>query len=170
MAIYLLTCLSPDEQNIYYKERNECLTRTQWKQPYTKCSSCLSCTFQPVAGQSWTWSYGSWIYKYLCNQCLSPLTLWDRIPLRWGILDTTLCDCVCKWLAAGRWFSPCTLVSSTNKSDRHDITEILLKVALNTITKPNQTKPNNKYRLSYKLCHNCNKYYNRELSAKVCHS
>jgi hypothetical protein len=21
---------------------------------------------------SWTWSYGSWIYNYLCNQCLSP--------------------------------------------------------------------------------------------------
>jgi hypothetical protein len=31
-----------------------------------------------------------------------------------------------------------TPVSSTNKTDRHDITEILLKVALNTI-KPNQT-------------------------------
>jgi hypothetical protein len=30
--------------------------------------------------------------------------------------------------------SPSTPVSSTNKSDRHDITEILLKVALNTIT------------------------------------
>jgi hypothetical protein len=29
-------------------------------------------------------------------------------------------------------------VSSTNKTDRHDITEVLLKVALNTI---NQTKP-----------------------------
>ena len=34
---------------------------------------------------------------------------------------------------AGRWFSPCTLVSSTIKTDRHDITEILLKVALNII-------------------------------------
>ena len=32
------------------------------------------------------------------------------------------------WPATGRWFSPCTLVSSTNKTDRHDITEILLKV------------------------------------------
>jgi hypothetical protein len=21
-----------------------------------------------------SWSYGSWIYNYLCNQCLSPLT------------------------------------------------------------------------------------------------
>ena len=33
---------------------------------------------------------------------------------------------------------PGPLVSSTNKTDRHDITEILLKVALSTI-KPNQT-------------------------------
>ena len=32
-----------------------------------------------------------------------------------------------------QWFSPGTLVSSTNITDRHDITEILLKVALNTI-------------------------------------
>ena len=31
-------------------------------------------------------------------------------------------------------FSPGTPVSSTNKTDRHGITEILLKVALNTIT------------------------------------
>jgi len=30
---------------------------------------------------SWSWSYCSWIYNYLCNQCLSPLTLWVRIPL-----------------------------------------------------------------------------------------
>jgi hypothetical protein len=39
-----------------------------------------------------------------------------------------------QWLVAGRWFSPSTPVFSTNKTDRHDITEILLKVALNTIT------------------------------------
>jgi hypothetical protein len=38
--------------------------------------------------------------------------------------------------ATGQWFSPGPLVSSTNKTDCHDITEILLKVALNTI-KPN---------------------------------
>ena len=36
----------------------------------------------------------------------------------------------------GRWFSPSTPTSSTNKNDRHDITEILLKVALNTINQP----------------------------------
>ena len=50
--------------------------------------------------------------------------------MRRGILDTTLCDKVCQWLATGRWFSPGPPVSSTNKTDRHHITEILLKVAL----------------------------------------
>jgi hypothetical protein len=34
-------------------------------------------------------------------------------------------------LAAGRWFSPGTL-GTKNKTDRRDITEILLKVLLNT--------------------------------------
>jgi hypothetical protein len=33
-------------------------------------------------------------------------------------------------LAHGRWFSPGTPASSTTKTDRHDIAEILLKVAL----------------------------------------
>jgi hypothetical protein len=33
----------------------------------------------------------------------------------------------------GWWFSSGTPVSSTNKTDRHDIAEILFKVALNTI-------------------------------------
>ena len=36
-------------------------------------------------------------------------------------------------LAHGWWFSPGIPASSTTKTGRHDITEILLKVALNTI-------------------------------------
>jgi hypothetical protein len=36
-------------------------------------------------------------------------------------------------IATCQWFSPGTLVSSPNKTDRHDITEVLLKVALNAI-------------------------------------
>ena len=40
-------------------------------------------------------------------------------------------------LATGRWFSLGAPVSSTNKTDRHDITDILLKVALNTIKETN---------------------------------
>jgi hypothetical protein len=38
-------------------------------------------------------------------------------------------DKVYQLLVQGRWFSP---VSSTTKTGRHDIVEILLKVALNT--------------------------------------
>ena len=40
------------------------------------------------------------------------------------------CDKVYQLLAHGRWFSPGTPASSTTKTGRHDITEILLKVAL----------------------------------------
>ena len=39
----------------------------------------------------------------------------------------------------GQWFSPGNPVSSTNKTDRHDITEILLEVTLNTIKQTRQT-------------------------------
>ena len=41
-------------------------------------------------------------------------------------------DKVYQLLAHSRWFSPGTPVSSTTKTDRHDIAEILLNVALNT--------------------------------------
>jgi hypothetical protein len=41
-------------------------------------------------------------------------------------------DNVYQLLAHGRWFSPGTPASSTTKTGRHDIAEILLKVALNT--------------------------------------
>jgi hypothetical protein len=70
-------------------------------------------------GQSWSWSYGSWIFNYLCNQCLSPL-----------MLNPTQERCTrCKIMG--------TEVSSTNKTDCHDITEILLKVALSTVVQTN---------------------------------
>ena len=72
----------------------------------------------------WPWSYGSWIYNYLYNQCISLLMLWVRISSReWC---TVLCD-------KGRWFSPKSPVSSTNKTDSYDITKLLLKVVLRTI-------------------------------------
>jgi len=44
-------------------------------------------SFTLAVSPSWSWSYGSWIYNYLCDQCLSPPTLWVRISLRWGMLD-----------------------------------------------------------------------------------
>jgi hypothetical protein len=72
--------------------------------------------FKCLKGPSWSWSYGGWIYKYLCNRCLSPLELWVRKLLRRSVLDTTLCDKVSQWLATGQWFSPGTPVSPTNKT------------------------------------------------------
>ena len=63
-------------------------------------------------GASWPWSFGM-------------------------ARSTTLCDQVCQWFATGWCFSPCSPVSSTNKTDRHNMTEILL----NTI-KPNQANQN----------------------------
>jgi hypothetical protein len=62
-----------------------------------------------------------------------PITTEEFKSHSWGgVLDTTLCDQVChrQWQV---WFSLGTPVSSTNKTDRHNITEILLKVVLNTI-------------------------------------
>ena len=64
-----------------------------------------------TGGSSWPWSYGSWIYNYLCNQCLSPLMLWVRISIR--ARCTTLCDKVCQWLATGLWFSPPIKLTAT---------------------------------------------------------
>ena len=62
--------------------------------------------------------------------------LWVQILIR--ARCTTFCNKVCQWLATGRWFSPGPSVSSTNKTDCHDITEILLKVALNTTKQTNK--------------------------------
>ena len=44
---------------------------------------------------------------------------------------------VSDFLETGQWFSPGPPVSSTNKTDCHDIAEILLKVTLNTIKPTN---------------------------------
>ena len=73
------------------------------------------------------WSYGSWIYYYLCNQCLLKLKLWVWIPFmtrctQYNITWSSLS------LAFGR-----SVVFSTNTIDRYDIAEILLKVTLNSI-------------------------------------
>ena len=96
--------------------------------------SVLSIGYYTQVGQglSWLWPYGSWIYNYLCNQCLLLVMLWVRISIR--AMCTTLCDKVCQTLATGRWFSPGPLVSSTNKTDRYDIAELLLKMVSDIIT------------------------------------
>jgi hypothetical protein len=62
------------------------------------------------------------------------LSIESKLIYAFFVLDTTLCDKICQWLVVNWWLSPGTPISSTNKTDRHDITQILLKVALNTIT------------------------------------
>ena len=69
-----------------------------------------------------------------------------------GVLNTTLCNKVYQWLATGQWFSSGTSVSSTNKTDRHDITEILLNVALNTINQTIIIHEINKHGVSEWVC------------------
>jgi hypothetical protein len=69
-----------------------------------------------------------------------------RVPeINTDLPQVTDSDKVYQLLAHGRWFSPGTPASSTTKTDRHDIAEILLKVALNTINKSiNQSILDNK--------------------------
>jgi len=80
--------------------------------------SCLNHVGVVVIVMIWCW-----IYNYLCNRCLSPLKLcvWisfmarcTRYNFMWWRLSMT-CGCLV--------FFP---VSSTNKTDHHDIPEILL--------------------------------------------
>ena len=74
------------------------------------------------------------------DRWLSLLMLWSRISIT--VRYTTFCDKVYQWLATGWWFSPGSPVFRSNITDRHDKTEIVLKVALNTINpiwKPNMS-------------------------------
>jgi hypothetical protein len=53
--------------------------------------------------------------------------------IRQPMLNFKTRDKVNQLLSHGRWFSPGTPASFTTKTGRHDIAEILLKVALSTI-------------------------------------
>ena len=94
------------------------------EQSTIKCISFPTCLFLHFAQAAFNRKI-SFYHRYSCE---FESRLWR------GVLVTTLCDKVCQWLATGWWFSSGTPVSSTNKTDRHDIAEILLKVALSTIT------------------------------------
>ena len=72
-------------------------------------------------------------YKSITN------TVWVRARLC-KLRLVAASDTIYQLLANGRWFSPGTPSSSSTKTVRHDIAEILLKVALNTIKSINQSK------------------------------
>ena len=53
---------------------------------------------------------------------------WEFESHSWrGVLNTTLCDQVYQWLVAGLWFSPSTPISSTNKTNHHDIIQNIVE-------------------------------------------
>ena len=86
-------------------------------------------SFYEGPGGSMRWVVGfNNSYKPITN------TAWVRARLcklqkRWTRLAAAS-DTVYQLLSHGRWFSPGTPASSTTKIGRHDIAEILLKVAL----------------------------------------
>ena len=82
---------------------------------------------------SWSWSYGSWIYNLPVQSGPITTKVVSSNPVHDEVYSLQHCDKVCQWLATGHWFSLVIPVSSINKTDCQDITEILLKVALNTI-------------------------------------
>ena len=69
------------------------------------------------------WTYCSGIYNYLCQQCLSPLKLWVRMTL----------TVRCNWYNI-IWSRLVVFSVYSCFPHRHDVTQKLLKVALNTIT------------------------------------
>ena len=83
----------------------------------------------------------SWLLHLYIANCLSPEFLHFLRGFAPGFVNyqkgctrlAATCDKVYQLLAHGRWFSPGTPASSTTKTVRYDIAEILLKVALNTI-------------------------------------
>jgi hypothetical protein len=115
----------------------------------SKCSLRLSWTFSWLnliirkkvnifccsRGPSWSWSYGS-LDLQLPTQSVYITTEVVSSNLAHGEVYSILhyVNKVCQWLAAGLWFSPCTPDPFTNKTDHHDIVEILLKVAVNILT------------------------------------
>ena len=57
------------------------------------------------------------VYYKTKQQVLNILSCEFEFMFWQGLFNITLCSKVCPWLAAYRWFSPGTLVSSSNKTE-----------------------------------------------------
>ena len=103
------------------------------------CLTPLSTIFwDPIGSMSWVVRLPENSYKPIPN------TAWVRARLcklqKGCIRLAAASDKVYQLLAHGRWFSPGIPASSTTKTGRrHDIAEILLKVALHTINQIKST-------------------------------
>jgi hypothetical protein len=72
--------------------------------------------FEQPHVQLCSWKPTSFTRTQVC--CSNPGRSWQ------GVFDTTLYDKDCHSLATGRWFSPGTPISFSNKTNRHYITDI----------------------------------------------
>jgi hypothetical protein len=101
---------------------------------YMKIENHKKCTLSSSYSCLYVRTSGSWSHRttYVIR-VYHPLSCEFVSSSRRNVFGTILCDKVCQWLATGQWFSLGTPVSSIHKTDRHDIIEILLKVALITM-------------------------------------
>ena len=92
--------------------------------------SLISVADGPGGSMSWVIGLPNTSYKHITNAA------WVRAQLcklqKGCTRLAAASDKVYQLLSQGQWLSPGTLASSTTKTGRHDIAEILLKVALNT--------------------------------------
>jgi hypothetical protein len=84
--------------------------------------------FKATEGPGWLNELGSWITYHQYGGFVPSFINYKKGCTRLAAAS----DKVYQLLAHGRWFSPGTSTSSTTKTGRPDITEILLKVAQNT--------------------------------------
>jgi hypothetical protein len=97
---------------------------------------CFSATFNNISAISWrtVLVVDEGVAQWVRSLDLTTHAAWVRArlcKLQKGCTRLAAAsDKVYQLLAHGRWFSPGTPASSTTKTVRHDIAEILLKVAL----------------------------------------
>ena len=124
--------------------------------PSDLCTLCLSCYFFNIVLSlylyCWCVMYPDHHFTVISLQTLrghhgpDQLVLCKSVPIITDFVNSNLDQgevynimwYICLWLATGCWFFPGHPVSSTNKTDRHEITEIFLKVVLNTIKQTNK--------------------------------
>jgi len=109
----------------------------------------FDCSYNHYQGPGGSMSY----VVGLLNNSYKPITNTAWVRTRLCILQkgctrlAAACDKAYQLLAHGRCFSP---ASSTTKACRHDIAEILLKVALSTNNQINQSINHNHYQVRSK--------------------
>ena len=99
----------------------------QWCYLLKEEGNCMYCL-------SWSWHLVSRFITTCAISAYHHLSCEVESSSWRGVLKTILCYNVCQCLAAGRRFFVGIAVSWANKTDRHDIAKILLKVMLNLIT------------------------------------